>query len=575
MKSRLLLVVIFLAFFGSSAFCQTASLPNVTASPGEDLTLPLTVTNFTNIGSIQMFIVFDPAVLTYTGVTGAPAGMLTNVVGNTLRIVWVYSVNYINIVNGPLMTLLFTYNGPGTSPLNFDLVNCEIIQMPGFTPVNVVYTNGSVSPNLSNPTKATLLGPCAITGQAVAVPVKFEGFGANVGSVTQKVQYDPTKLTYTGVTSIGNLAGATANAAGGIVSIAWSNPFGASINYPDNQFILNFTYTGTTATNVVFSPGCLITTTAAVNIPVSYFSTSIIPSPAAPTVTVNDGCGSSVLTATGVAGASFAWSTGATTASITVNTPGAYSVTQTSGGCSSPAGTGTATPVVVPAPSVTVADSIGYSILTAGGYTGNLLWSTGASTVSITVTTAGTYSVTQTVNGCVSAAGSGTATPLTGFKVSGQVKYDNPTQTPINGVTVLLKDPATGTTISTTTTAPGGAGEQGYYSFLNLLAGNYRLSATYNGPWGGNNATDALDVELNIAGMWPLAFLKDTVADVTASGGITPVDALQIKQRVVGMITSYPAGDWKFTDTTISVSAHATILLKTLCTGDVNGSNTP
>jgi hypothetical protein len=40
-----------------------------------------------------------------------------------------------------------------------------------------------------------------------------------------------------------------------------------------------------------------------------------------------------------------------------------------------------------------------------------LLWSTGATTSSITVTTAGTYTVTRTVNTCTSPAASAVAAP--------------------------------------------------------------------------------------------------------------------------------------------------------------------
>ncbi len=64
-------------------------------------------------------------------------------------------------------------------------------------------------------------------------------------------------------------------------------------------------------------------------------------------------------------------------------------------------------------PTVTVVDNCdGTSTLTASNFTGTLLWSTGATTTSITVNTAGTYTVTQTVNGCTSAAGSGIAAPV-------------------------------------------------------------------------------------------------------------------------------------------------------------------
>jgi len=65
------------------------------------------------------------------------------------------------------------------------------------------------------------------------------------------------------------------------------------------------------------------------------------------------------------------------------------------------------------APIVIVTDNCGNSDLEASPYSGTLLWNTGATTNSITVTTAGTYTVTQTINGCTSPVGSGTAAPLT------------------------------------------------------------------------------------------------------------------------------------------------------------------
>jgi hypothetical protein len=58
-----------------------------------------------------------------------------------------------------------------------------------------------------------------------------------------------------------------------------------------------------------------------------------------------------------------------------------------------------------------VENNCGSSILTATSFTGSLLWSNGATTSSITETIAGTYTVTQTVNGCTSSSGSGVAAP--------------------------------------------------------------------------------------------------------------------------------------------------------------------
>ncbi len=134
--------------------------------------------------------------------------------------------------------------------------------------------------------------------------------------------------------------------------------------------------------------------------------------PPAPGVTVTNNCGNSVLTATGYTG-TLLWSTSETTPSITVTIPGDYTVTQTVNGCSSTPGSGTATPIAPPpSPDVTVTNNCGNSVLTATGYTGTLLWSTGETTPSITATIPGDYTVTQTLNGCSSAPGSGTAVPL-------------------------------------------------------------------------------------------------------------------------------------------------------------------
>ena len=71
--------------------------------------------------------------------------------------------------------------------------------------------------------------------------------------------------------------------------------------------------------------------------------------PAAPGVSITNNCGNSLLTATGAPGATFSWSNGATTSSITVTIPGTYTVTQTVNSCSSPAASAVAAPKPIPA----------------------------------------------------------------------------------------------------------------------------------------------------------------------------------------------------------------------------------
>ncbi|MEI6681660.1 MAG: T9SS type A sorting domain-containing protein, partial [Bacteroidota bacterium] len=176
-----------------------------------------------------------------------------------------------------------------------------------------------------------------------------------------------------------------------------------------------------------------------------------------------------------------------------------------------------------------------------------------------------------------------TIIPSVNYQLAGYVKYFNPYQTALNGVTVKLRNTITNTIAATTVTGPNmtSAGEPGYFSFAGIPTGTYyKLEATFNGTWGGNNATDALMVQLEAVNpgtiLTPTNGLAWTAGDVNASTTITALDALYIKLRVVGSITSYPAGNWKFDNPTITIPAGLNpIIVNGLCVGDVNGSYIP
>jgi Tfp pilus assembly protein PilX len=100
----------------------------------------------------------------------------------------------------------------------------------------------------------------------------------------------------------------------------------------------------------------------------------------------------STLLDAGSGGSSYLWSTGATSQTITVNAPGTYSVT-VSNGCAKTDQTN----VIMPHADIVQANQ---DICTGGNLTlslatpvhGSILWSTGETTTSISVTTAGAYS---------------------------------------------------------------------------------------------------------------------------------------------------------------------------------------
>lgn len=117
-------------------------------------------------------------------------------------------------------------------------------------------------------------------------------------------------------------------------------------------------------------------------------------------------CQGGTVTLTTGSFASYLWSTGQTTQSITVSLTGTYSVTVTNGnGC---IGTSQGLPITVnplPTPTVTAGGPTtfcqGSNVVLTASPGSSYLWSSGQTTQSITVTTSGSFSVTVTdANGC-------------------------------------------------------------------------------------------------------------------------------------------------------------------------------
>ena len=164
---------------------------------------------------------------------------------------------------------------------------------------------------------------------------------------------------------------------------------------------------GPYSVTVTGSNGCVTTVTATVLSDVSPPSASIN----SLTLTCTNPSGLLMANATGGTALTYQWSTGQTTATITTNTVGPYSVTVTgANGCQTVANTTVFSDTAVPTASVnslTLTCARPAGTLTAVGSGGSApykyLWNTGATSVSIVASEAGPYSVIVTgANGCSS-----------------------------------------------------------------------------------------------------------------------------------------------------------------------------
>ncbi|MEP7375511.1 MAG: Ig-like domain-containing protein [Chitinophagaceae bacterium] len=301
----------------------------------------------------------------------------------------------ITVTNAGSYTVVQKVNGCSSAPAN----GIAVPKIIPAAPVAEVVNNCGSSALTASGFTGSLLWSTAETTSAIAVTIPgtytvtqtLNGCTSSEGSITASPKIKPAAPF---VTVVNNCGHSVLTASGFTGSLLWSN--GATTSSITVNVAGIYTVTQTIS-------GCISDNVSGTAAP---FNAVVDP----PVITVADNCSNSILTAESFTG-SLLWSNGATTSSITVSTPGTYSVTQTLNGCTSAAANGTAVPLssTIIAPTVSIVDNCGNSVLTASGFTGTLLWSNGATTSNITVATAGTYTVTQTVNGCTGATGTGIA----------------------------------------------------------------------------------------------------------------------------------------------------------------------
>lgn len=187
---------------------------------------------------------------------------------------------------------------------------------------------------------------------------------------------------------------------------------GATVGLTANSGTNYLWSTGATTQSIVVSTsGNYVVTVTGTNGTATSSPTTVSVNPAPINTITNSGSlqvcnGSTVTLTSGSTSGTYLWSNGATTRSITVNAAGSYVVTATgTNGCTSVSSTVAVTNGSASTPTITAGGSTSFcsggnvSLSASSGST--YLWSNGATTQTITATTAGNYvvSVTQS-NGC-------------------------------------------------------------------------------------------------------------------------------------------------------------------------------
>jgi hypothetical protein len=246
-------------------------------------------------------------------------------------------------------------------------------------------------------------------------------------------EFDPQNELYSGTinntmaTPIITPNGATTFCQGGSVTLVSSaaNMYMWSNNSTAN--LINVNTTGSFTVTVSNAAGCSATSATT--------QVTVNPLPSTPTISANGPtsfCTGDSVVLTSSASSMYMWSNNATTQSITVYNSGIYTVIVTdANGCTS----ATSAPITVsssnaPVPTVSVNGSLtlcqGQSVTLTSSQGQTYSWSNGATTQSITVSTAGTYNVTVTnSNPCNGVGTSANATvtvnpvPTAGFTFTG------------------------------------------------------------------------------------------------------------------------------------------------------------
>lgn len=288
-------------------------------------------------------------------------------------------------VNPTPTTPIITANGPIT------FCSGGSVQLTSSAPIGNTWSTGAVTQSIT-----------ASASGIYTVTVTSGGCSKTSAPVTVTVNSSPA-------TPVVTPSGATTFCNGGSVTL--TAPVSTGYIWSNGSVTRSIVVSsaGSYVVTVTNAGGCTAASVATV--------VTVNAAPGVPSITPGGAtsfCQGGSVTLTSAAATGYLWSTGATTQAINVTASGSYTVTvSNAGGCTAASLPTTVTVNPVPVATITALGNTnicnGQSVVLQASIGNSFLWSNGATTRSITVTTAATYSVTVTASGCTSSPSSGVA----------------------------------------------------------------------------------------------------------------------------------------------------------------------
>jgi len=280
--------------------------------------------------------------------------------------------------------------------------------------------------------------------------------------------------------------------------------------------------------------------------------------------------------------------TGTTLTMGTFSAPGTYTIIGTRGTCTTVmTGSAIITTTATPAAFAVTGGGVGSSLIGLTSSEAGVTYKLYKNTVLIpalsvdgtgsaisfgTFTEAATYTAKATRGTCeTEMTGSAvvTAAPV-GFTLSGTLKYSNTAQTAMNNCTVIVKSGTVEVTRTTTTAT-------GTYSITGLANGTYTIEVLTTKTPGGLNSLDVASLRKKVGNVVTYTPLQLKAGDINNNGSINSLDVAPLRQKIGNLTaTNWRIPNFVFYPASVVINgANATLDIKSLCGGDVNGSFTP